>query len=44
VPRDCVRDVRRQIENYRRFKDLTAEWIAFSIEQSRLKVKLERKA
>jgi hypothetical protein len=34
-----LRDVRRQISNYKRFKALTAEWIELSIEQSRLKMK-----
>jgi hypothetical protein len=34
-----LRDVRRQISNYKRFKALTAEWIELSIEQSRLKIK-----
>lgn len=44
VQRDFVPDVRRQIENYKRFKDLVAEWVALGIEQSRLKMKLERSA
>jgi hypothetical protein len=39
VSRDCVRDVRRQVGNYKRFKALTAEWIDLSIEQSRLRMK-----
>jgi hypothetical protein len=39
VSRDFVRDVRRQIVNYKRFKVLTTEWIDLSIEQSRLKMK-----
>jgi hypothetical protein len=43
VPRDCIRDVRREIRNYRRFKALSAQWIALSIEQSRLKMKLARR-
>jgi hypothetical protein len=43
VARDCLRDVRRQIGNYKRFKALTAEWIDLSIEQSRLKIKLASK-
>lgn len=43
VARDAVRDVRRQIENYKRWKALTTEWIDLSIEHSRLKMKLARK-
>jgi hypothetical protein len=42
VSRDSVRDVRRQVGNYKRFKALTAEWIDLSIEQSRLKMKSAR--
>jgi hypothetical protein len=34
-----LRDVRRQINNYKRFKALTTEWVELSIEQSRLKIK-----
>lgn len=40
IPRSWVRDVRRQIANYKRFKILTTEWIALSIERCRLKMKL----
>ena len=35
VPRDYLPEVRREIRNYKRFKALTAQWIALSIEQSR---------
>ena len=38
-----LRDVHRQIGNYKRFKALTAEWIDLSIEQSRLKIKTASK-
>jgi hypothetical protein len=38
-----LRDVRRQISNYKRFKALTAEWIELSIEHSRLKIKASSK-
>lgn len=40
VPRDCVREIRRQIGNYKRFKALTTEWVDLGIEYSRLKMKL----
>jgi len=43
VARDSVSDVRRQIENYKRFKALTTEWVDLGIEHSRLKMKLARK-
>ncbi len=42
IARECLRDVRRQIGNYKRFKALSAQWIALSIERSRLKMKLAR--
>ena len=43
VARDCVREVRREIANYKRFKALTAQWLALSIEHSRLRMKLARR-
>ena len=43
VARDYLREVRHQISNYKRFKALSAEWIALSIEQSRLKMQLARR-
>lgn len=43
VARESLRDVRRQIGNYKRFKALSTEWIALSIEHSRLKMKLARR-
>lgn len=43
IARDWLREVRRQIANYQRFKALTTEWIALSIEQCRLKMKLRRR-
>ena len=43
IARDSVREVRRQIANYKRFKALGAQWVNLSIEQSRLKMKLKRK-
>jgi len=43
IPRHCVRQVRRLIRNYQRFKALTTEWVDLSIEQSRLQIRLARK-
>jgi hypothetical protein len=43
IPRHCVREVRRLIRNYKRFKALTTEWVDLSIEQSRLQIRLARK-
>ena len=43
IPRDWVRDVRRQVGHYKRFKSLSAEWVALSIEQCRLTMKLTRR-
>lgn len=39
VPRPCLPEVRREIRQYKRFKTLTAQWVALSIEQSRCKMK-----
>lgn len=39
VPRDYVPKLQSEIENYKRFKTLTDEWIALSIELSRLMMK-----
>jgi len=43
VARECLHDVHRQITNYKRFKALTAQWVALSIEHSRLRMKLARR-
>jgi ribosomal protein L29 len=43
VARDCVREVRREIANYKRFKALTEQWGDLGIEQSRLRMKLARR-
>ncbi len=42
IRRECVGDIRRQIRNYKRFKRLSGQWIAQSIERSRLVMKLGR--
>lgn len=42
VAREALRDVRRQIANYKRFKSLTTQWVDLGIEHSRLKMKLTR--
>ena len=44
ITRDALDDVRRQLDNYKRFKALTAEWVDLSIEHSRLKMKLARES
>lgn len=43
IPRERVREVRRLIRNYKRFKALTTEWVDLSIEHSRLQIRLARK-
>lgn len=44
VPRDYVGELRREIKNYKRFKALTDQWVALSIEQSRLMMKMMKQA
>lgn len=43
IPRDWVKDVRRQVGNYKRFKSLSAEWVALGIERCRLTMRLARR-
>lgn len=43
IPRDQLKDVRRQVSNYKRFRFLSAEWVALGIEQCRLTMRLARK-
>jgi len=40
IPRNWVPQVRRQVANYKRFKSLSTEWVALSIERCRLTMKL----
>ena len=40
IRKDCVSDVRRQIKQYKRHKQLNAEWVSLSIEHSKLAMKL----
>ena len=42
ISRNWVKDVRRQVGNYKRFKSLSAEWVTLSIEWSRLTMKRTR--
>jgi hypothetical protein len=43
ISRHWVSDVRRQVGNYKRFKSLSAEWVALSIERCKLMMKLTRR-
>lgn len=43
VARDRLREVRRQISNYKRFRSLIEEWIKLSIEQCRLAIRSARR-
>ena len=38
IPADLVPQVQQEVAEYKRFRQLTAEWIALSIEWSRLKI------
>jgi len=42
IRKDCVSDVRRQVKQYKRHKQLNAEWVSLSIEHSKLAMKLKR--
>ncbi len=42
IASDAVLEIRRQVANYKRFKELSDEWVDLGIEHSRLKIKLAR--
>jgi hypothetical protein len=42
VSSDAVADVRRQVANYKRFKELSAQWVELGIEHSKLRIKLSK--
>jgi len=42
VSSEAVADVRRQVANYKLFKELCAKWVALGIEHSKLKIKLSK--
>lgn len=37
VPPERLKEVKRQLENYRKFKELTQEWVTLAIELCKLK-------
>ena len=39
IRQEWVSDIRRQIKHYKRYKQLNAEWVALSIEHSKLTMK-----
>lgn len=39
IPAHLVPQIQQEVAEYKRFRELTAEWIALSIEWSRLKIK-----
>ncbi len=39
---EFVEDIRNQLTNYKRFKELTEEWVHLSIEHAKLKLKLAK--
>jgi hypothetical protein len=39
IRREYLSDIRRQIRNYKRFKDFSRKWVELSIERSRLTMK-----
>ena len=41
IRKDCVSDIRHQIKQYKRYKQLNAEWVSLSIEHSKLSMKRE---
>ncbi len=41
IRKEWVNDIRRQVKRYKRYKQLNAEWVALSIEHSKLTMKLK---
>ncbi len=41
IRKQWVGDIRRRIKHYKRYKQLNAEWVALSIEHSKLTMKLK---
>ena len=44
VRQECVAHIRKEVTAYKRFKKLMEEWIDLSIEASKLRLKVDRKA
>lgn len=44
IPPERVKDVKRQIANYKKFRDLTQEWVNLAIELCKLKAAQKDKA
>lgn len=42
IRKACVPEVEKQLENYKKFKELTNEWVTLCIELSQIKMKLEK--
>ncbi len=42
IASDAVPEIRRQVANYKRFKELSDQWVDLGIEHSRLKIKAAR--
>ena len=40
IRKEWVSEIRRQIKQYKRYKQLNAEWVSLSIEHSKLSMKL----
>ncbi len=41
IQKDCLGEVRRQVKQYKRYKQLNAEWVSLSIEHSKLWMRLK---
>lgn len=41
IRKEFIGSIRQQIRNYKRFKKLNAQWVALSIEHSKLSMKLK---
>ena len=44
IPQERLKDVRRQLANYRKFRELTQEWVKLALELCRLKTTQKTKS
>lgn len=44
VRKECVKDIRSQITEFKKFRNLVQEWTDLAIEHSKLKMKIEKEA
>ena len=44
IPPERLKEVKRQLANYRKFRELTQEWVNLAIESCKLRTEIEEKS